>query len=400
MGCFFGGMWYNVHIMKKSPNVLILANPVPTARYAGVARFAREHGWCLTLEDPQFPPADWEGDGVIVMLSAENEALADAVQRYRRKKMPVVDMMLARADISLPRVTSDNEAVGKLAAEHFGDRAFTNLAWYSTKWSPIEEARYESFAKNARRASPDKWVWSDAGKPIAGIGDGRLRWIEAKLKKVGKPVGVFCQSDYDAMCVLKACQSAGLSVPEDVAILGCDDSEMICENQAVALSSVRDDHAEIGYEAAALLQRLMNGEKAPSKPKLIEPLGVTTRKSTDIIAAKDPILRNALAFIGDNFGKPMSASKIAKAVGTTRIRLDKAFAAELGRSPGAEVMRRRLARARYLLTDTDTKVIAIASQTGFCNAPYLIRSFKKVFGASPSVWRRREENAKKNRIGF
>ena len=158
MGCFFRGLWYNVHIMKKSPNVLILANPVPTARYAGVARFAREHGWCLTLEDPQYPPADWEGDGVIVMLSAGNDALADAVQRYRRKKMPVVDMMMARPDISLPRVTSDNETVGKLAAEHFGDRAFTNLAWYSSKWSPIEEIRYEAFAKSARRASPDKWV--------------------------------------------------------------------------------------------------------------------------------------------------------------------------------------------------------------------------------------------------
>ena len=96
----------------------------------------------------------------------------------------------------------------------------------------------------------------------------------------------------------------------------------------------------------------------------------------------------------------MSASKIAKAVGTSRIRLDKAFAAELGRSPGAEVMRRRLAKARYLLTDTDTKVIAIASQTGFCNAPYLIRSFKKVFGASPSVWRRREAATRKGRAGF
>ena len=386
--------------MKKSLNVLILASPVPTPRYAGVARFAREQGWYLTVEDPKCPPSDWEGDGVIVMLSAENDALADAVQRYRRKKIPVVDLMLARPDISLPRVTGDNEAIGKLAAEHFGDRAFTNLAWYSSKWSPIEEVRFGAFVKNARRASPDKWVWSDAGKLVAGIGDGRIRWLEAKLKKAAKPLGVFCQSDYDAMCVLKACQASGLSIPEDVAILGVDDNEMICENQAVPLSSVRDDHAGVGYEAAALLQRLMNGDKAPSKPQLVKPLGVSTRKSTDIIAAKEPILRNALAFIAENFGKPMSASKIAKAVGTTRIRLDKAFAAELGRSPGAEVMRRRLARARYLLTDTDTKVIAIASQTGFCNAPYLIRSFKKVFGSSPSVWRRREERAKKNRIGF
>jgi LacI family transcriptional regulator len=386
--------------MKKSFNVLILANPVPTPRYAGVARFAREHGWYLTVEAPQCPPVDWEGDGVIVMLSAENEALAEAVQRYRRKKIPVVDMMMARPDISLPRVTGDNEAVGKIAAEHFGDRAFTNLAWYSSKWSHIEENRYDAFVKNARRSSPEKWVWSETGKPVAGLGDGRVRWLETKLKKAAKPLGVFCQSDYDAMCVLNACQAAGLSIPEEVAILGVDDNEMICANQAVPLSSVREDYAGIGYDAAALLQRLMNGEKAPTKPQLVKPLGVTTRKSTDIIAAKDPILRNALAFIGENFARPMSASKIAKAVGTTRIRLDKAFAAELGRSPGAEVMRRRLSRARYLLTDTDTKVIAIASQTGFCNAPYLIRSFKKVFGFSPSVWRRREDNAKKNRIGF
>ena len=386
--------------MKKVFNVLILASPVPTPRYAGIARCASENGWFLTIEDPHHPPADWEGDGVIVMLSAENEALADAVQRYRRRKIPVVDMLMERPDIALPRVTADNVAIGKVAAEHFSDRAFTNLAWYSSTWTPVQAARFDAFAKNARRATPDKWVWSDAGKEVGGLGDGRLRWLESKLKKSQKPLGVFCQSDYDAMCVLNACQGAGLSVPEDVAILGVGDNELVCAHQRVPLSSVRDDHTGVGYGAAALLQRLMSGEKTPSKPRLVMPLGVTTRRSTDTIAAKDPILRNALTFISENFAKPMSASKIAKAIGTTRIRLDKVFAAELGRSPGAEVMRCRLARARYLLTDTDTKVIAIASQTGFCNAPYLIRSFKKVFGASPSVWRRSVELARKNNIGF
>jgi LacI family transcriptional regulator len=386
--------------MEKHFNVLILASPVPTARFSGIARFARENGWFLTIEDRHCPPADWEGDGVLVMLSSENEALAEAVQRYRRRKIPVVDMKLARPDISLPRVTGDSAAMGRLAAEHFSERAFTNLAWYSSKWSPVQEERFGAFVENSKRATPDKWVWSDTGKATGGLGDGRLRWLEGKLKKAAKPLGVFCYSDYDATCVLNACLAAGLSVPEDVAILGVDDNEIICENQPVPLSSIRHDHGRVGYEAAALLQRLMKGGKAPSKPQLIAPVGITTRRSTDIIAAKDPILRDALAFIAENFMRPMSASKIAKAVGTSRIRLDKAFAAELGRSPGAEVMRRRLAKARYLLTDTDTKVIAIASQTGFCNAPYLIRSFKKVFGASPSVWRRREAATRKGRAGF
>ena len=386
--------------MEKNFNVLILASPVPTARFGGIARFARENGWFLTIEDRHCPPADWNGDGVIVMLSSENEALAEAVQRYRRRKIPVVDMKLARPDIALPRVTGDDEAIGRLAAEHFAERAFTNLVWYSSKWSPVQASRYEAFVKKAKRAEPEKWVWSETGKAGAGLGDGRLGWLEGKLKKAPKPLGVFCHSDYDATCVLNACRAAGLSVPEDIAILGVDDNEMVCENQPVPLSSVRYDYGRVGYEAAALLQRLMTGARAPVKPKLIAPVGITARRSTDIIAAKDTILRNALAFIGENFMKPMSASKIAKAVGTSRVRLDKAFAAELGRSPGAEVMRRRLAKARHLLTDTDTKVIAIASQTGFCNAPYLIRSFKKAFGASPSVWRRREAAVRKGRVGF
>ena len=242
------------------------------------------------------------------------------------------------------------------------------MNWITAPSRSRQEARFSAFVENSKRATPDKWVWSDTGKATGGLGDGRLRWLEGKLKKAAKPLGVFCYSDYDATCVLNACLAAGLSVPEDVAILGVDDNEIICENQPVPLSSIRHDHGRVGYEAAALLQRLMKGGKAPSKPQLIAPVGITTRRSTDIIAAKDPILRDALAFIAENFMRPMSASKIAK--------------------------------ARYLLTDTDTKVIAIASQTGFCNAPYLIRSFKKVFGASPSVWRRREAATRKGRAGF
>ena len=108
--------------MEKHFNVLILASPVPTARFSGIARFARENGWFLTIEDRHCPPADWEGDGVLVMLSSENEALAEAVQRYRRRKIPVVDMKLARPDISLPRVTGDSAAMGRQAALRLIDR--------------------------------------------------------------------------------------------------------------------------------------------------------------------------------------------------------------------------------------------------------------------------------------
>ncbi len=386
--------------MDKHFNVLILASPIPTARFAGIARCARENGWYLTIEDRRYPPVDWQGDGVLVMLPEGDDALADAVARYRRRKIPVVDMKLSRPDIDLPRVTADNAAIGTLAAGHFADRAFTNLAWYSSRWSPVQETRYEAFAKGSRRAAPDKWVWSETGKAGGGMGDGRLRWLEARLKKAPKPLGVFCHGDYDATCVLSACISAGLSVPNDVAILGVGDNEIGCENQPVPLSSIRLDYGRIGYEAAALLQKLMKGGKAPASPRLIPPTCVTQRRSTDTLATQDPVLREALALIADNFTKPMSAAKIAKKLKVARVKLDKVFADELGRSPGAEVLRRRLDKARYLLTETDTKVVDVAPLTGFCNAPYLIRTFKKAYGVSPAIWRRREAATRKSRAGF
>ncbi len=387
--------------MKEHFNVLILASPVPTARFAGIARFAHENGWYLTIEDRHCPPTDWQCDGVITLLSEKNEALAEAVQRYRRRKIPVVDMQLARPDIALPRVAEDDDSIGILAAEHFSERAFTNLAWYSSKNSPAQEARYDAFAKGIPNGKPAQWIWGDADKAAAaGIGDGRLRWLKGKLAKAPRPLGVFCNSDYDASCVLNACLEAGISVPDEVAILGIGDNEIRCENLPVPLSSVRLDYSRAGYETAELLHTLMTGGKVPAEPRLVLPLGVTPRRSTETIAARDPILRDALVFIADNFTKPLSASKIAKAVGTTRFRLNAAFAAELDRSPGDEVMRRRLAKARYLLTETNTKVTEIPQQTGFCNAPYLIRSFKKVYGMSPSVWRRREAATRKGRAGF
>ena len=114
------------------------------------------------------------------------------------------------------------------------------------------------------------------------------RWLTAELARLPKPLGIFAYSDYDASRVLGICREHGIDVPREVSILGVDNNPIICENQQIALSSVNHDLERVGYEGAALLDRLMQGEAAPERPVLIPPRGVTTRQSTDTAAVSDP----------------------------------------------------------------------------------------------------------------
>ena len=145
-----------------------------------------------------------------------------------------------------------------------------------------------------------------------------------------------------------------------------------------------------GFAAAALLDRLMNGGKAPKKAILIQPTGIIPRKSTDLLAASDPRCREALKFIADNLSRPFGAQEITQALGIKRNVLDELFRKEIKTSVGAEIKRQRIERVKKLLEDTDIPLDGIAAMTGFCNAAYLVATFRRQVGTTPAAWRRRQ----------
>lgn len=355
-------------------DVLLLISSAPQARFRGIARFAREHGWYLSLEDRAEPPTDWKGDGVLVQLGRTHQRLRKAIATYRKRRIPVVDLSFACPEIRLPRVCGDNRRMGHLAAEHFLDHGFRHAAFFASHQGNLQNLRFNSF--QFRFGAP----------VIRWTGLTRTELADA-LCAAPKPLAVLAYSDYDASRVLNACRDAALTIPEEVAILGIDDNQIICLNQPVALSSIRHDHETVGYEGSALLQCLMNGSRPPTRPRFIAPLGVAVRQSTDVVAAENPIARRALVLIRRDLGKSFGALQIAEELGISPAELASAFKEEFGDNVAQVILRQRLARAKLLMSSTDYTLATIAAETGFCHAAHLANAFRKTFGLTPGDFR-------------
>ena len=292
---------------------------------------------------------------------------------------------MSRPDIKVPRVTSDHVGIGRLAAKHFAERNFRNVVWFSSGWGNVHALRYQGLTE---RQHAERWIVEES-LPKARKNDWSafMQWISKALSDAPKPLAALTYGGADAARLLDAAERVGVSVPEELAILSIGNDPIICENQSVSLSSI-DQNVELGgYEAAALLDRLMNGEKPPPNPKLIPPNGICLRRSTDIIASSDPLVKKTLDYIAENLSKPIGAAQIAEALKTSRNLLDKHFRADLNRSIGGEITRQRIAMAKLLLRNTDKTVAEIAKRTGFCTPSHLSNTFRDIIGETPRHYR-------------
>ena len=374
----------------KRKDVLLAMTPYVPWRIEGVRRFAREAGWNLIdasrLVGGLGGLAGWRGDGAIVTLRDDAETPA-FVLRLRRAGTPVVDLSNQRPDIRIPRVCLDNVAVGRLAARHFLEFNHRHAAWFSTHWMNVHAQRFEGFCEGWGR-EVERWVLRD------GISSGRwndaravARWLSARLRAAPKPLAVFCHCVEDAVRILAECETCAIRVPEEIAILATGDDQGACEAQSVPLSCIPLQGEKHGYEAAALLQRLMDGEPPPRGPVLVPPGTLAVRASTDWTAASDPLVAKALALVAGNLSRPWGVAQLSRELGVPPLRLGRHFTAELGRTPGAEILRQRLSKARTLLRETELTLEEIASQCGFCNASYLSNLFRREMGMTPRQWR-------------
>ena len=394
---------YNVsHNMNapKRKDVLLAISPHSPWRGNGVRRFAREAGWnpidLSRLVGSLGGLAGWRGDGAIVTLR-DNPDTPAFVRRMRRLGVPFVDLSSQSMDIRIPRVCLDNVAIGRVAVAHFAEFNHRRAAWFSTYWMNAQMQRFAGFSEGwaavpGSAGPPERWVLHE-GVPPARWNDARAvaRWLDARLRAAPKPLALFCYCVEDASRILTECAACGIRVPEEIAVLATDDDQAMCEIQLVPLSCIRQNGERQGYEAAALLERLMGGERAPHRPILIPPDGIAVRASTDWTAAADPLVAQALLRVAKNLSRPWGVAQLSRELGVPPLRLGRHFQAELGRSPGAEILRQRLARARTLLHETDLSLDKIAAQCGCCNAAYLSNLFHRETGLSPRAFRQGRE---------
>jgi len=354
----------------------------------GIGDYVLSHGpWSLhfaELGTDDCPPSwleSWDGDGVI--FRGENARTAQVIDRL---KVPKVDLTPSRLLSATPWVKADDAAIAQLAAQHFSERGFHEFAFCGDarfRWSQRRGERFGELVRSGGRnfhdyRAPHRLPSSDAEV------DAIAEWLTG----LPKPVAVFACYDNRGQQVLEACRRAGLAVPEDVAVLGVDNDEVLCVLSPPPLSSITLNPRRAGWEAAALLSLMMRGEKVSAEPRLIPPVGIETRQSTDILAIGDAKIAAALRYIRAHACEGIRVSDVLRQCPMARRALEEKFRRFIGRTPRQEILRVQLNRVKELLIGTELPIGEIALRTGF-EPEYLSAVFRQELKLAPTDYRRR-----------
>ncbi len=316
------------------------------------------------------------------------------VMLKRLKYLVHVDTLILD-EPGLGHVISDDDARARLALAHLRQRGLTNFAYFAPPSYRYSGARGEAFRSVVAEAGFDCQQYKPgyrAGRKL-GYAEQR-RFVMRWLGSPPKPIGVFAADSYRGRQLAEICQAGEVCVPDEVAILAGDSDELMCSVSSPPLSSVLLAANRIGHEAAALLDRMMQGRRPPRSPIKIEPVGVISRQSTDVLAIDDEEVVQAIRFIQTHATRGIHVDDVLREVPSSRRMLELQFRRYLGCSPAQHIRQVRLEKAKLLLIQTEISVAEIATTSGFANATRLGVAFRKLHGMSPRAYRSRANSKK------
>lgn len=363
----------------------------------GIARYANaQKGW-IFLHRARFAlnPSDvprlraWGANGVIARI--EDQKSAAIIQQLG---LPTVDLRGTVRAPQLAGVFTDDGRVVQMAAEHLVSNGLNHLAYCGRPGVDYSDIREQAFAELALPTGVHKHVYQPAHRQHA-VWDpssfdpdepGRrelLRWIQA----LPKPIGIIACNDVRGREILELCTEAGISVPYDVAVVGVDDDDVICQLSFPTLSSVEPNVEMMGFHAAATLDRMIDGEAVSATPMLVSPLCVEVRNSSDATVSKDPIVLAATKLIKSRVADGISIKQLVTELGVSRSTLERRFHDQMHCSPFDYISRSRVSRAQQLLATTNYTMFQIARMSGFSNTGYMSVAFRSHTGKTPTQYR-------------
>ena len=326
---------------------------------------------------------DWRPDGVLA--SAPERAIGHLLESLT---IPLVHLGNRHVAPGLPHVGPDHRAIGRLAADHLHHLKLPTMAFIGWPGQSFSDARGLGFQERLTELGLPLLRHAGGSKPAPGQGDrppdeaAMLAWI----RSLPTPVGILVANDYLAWQVAELIRQAGLRIPEDIALLGADDDPLVGQLIHLPLSSVQVNAHRIGQEAATMLLRAMHGEPGPTLIE-VQPAGVVTRTSTDLLQLDDPLVREAVSVIATDVGRSLTVEGVARRLKIPRRTLERRFTQVLGRTILAEIQRVRLDHAKILLTTTEASIAEIATRSGFGTPTHFAAFFKARTGFTPLRYR-------------
>ena len=361
----------------------------------GIAAYAQEQGnWTLRHQemainaDPPHWLADWRGDGILVR--AETPNMVDCIERLG---LPAIDLRCLWSSETMPGFDSDDVSIVRLAVDHLRERGFGRFAFCGFGGANYSERRLDEMRRYLGTLghqviayqSPGSNDATTFGAEQSGMVDkhGLADW----LTSLERPIGVLACNDIRGQQLLNACHQLRIHVPDEIAVVGVDNDDVICPLCSPPMTSVEPDTSRIGYEAAETLDRMMVGRVVDTGITWIPSWRIVVRSSTDSIPVDDNEFVKAYRFIRENACRGVSVQDVADAVPMCRRALERKTRIHLGRSPAEVIAGIRLARIKELLETTSQPLKQVAILTGFHQDEHMAKFFKKLAGVPPGQYR-------------
>jgi len=378
-------------LQREVPHVaLLIETSLASGRdiLKGVAKYVREHRpWALYHEPGSLEKLlpnwlhRWQGHGIIARV--QNAAIA---RTLASAKIPTVDVLGVLGNSGFPLVHVDNQAIGRMAAEHLIECGFHSFGFLGISGENWSDQRRDAF-NAAIRTRGKRFDLCELPRQEHSRASTE-RKLEEWVQCLPKPAGVMVCSDQRGLVLLEACRNCGIAVPDEIAVVGVDDDETLCDVSNPSLSSICAAHDLVGYEAAAVLDRFLRTGKAPASSTLIAPRGVITRQSTDVLAIDDAALASALRFIRNHGCEQIDVDEIARHARVSRSVLQRRFQSRLKRTVHEQILRTRIKKATDLLIGSDLGLADIAERAGFKHAEYLGAVLRRELNRTPAEIRR------------
>jgi len=326
----------------------------------------------------------WRPDGIIAHVDMQKAEDLISIG------VPTIIMPIGLEEVkNAPILQSDKEAVIDMGTSYLMNLGFRNIAFCgfgNVAWSQVFS---DIFANRIVRAGFNAYVYKPPAAFISSFVKEDNEFLCDWLRTLPKPIGVMACNDIRGRQVIEAANVAGLTVPDDVAVLGVDNDDLICDVTCPPLSSVALGLEKAGYEAAKLLDRMMGGEKNRIKNLFWQPTQVITRQSTDILAIEDHEVANAIRFIQTNAKLDLSVDEVVDNTTLGRRALEQRFRTMLNKTIREEIRRVCVERISRMLLETNMTVYQITSVLGSSDGGHLARTFRIEKGMSPKEYRRK-----------
>ena len=369
----------------------------------GITRYSKDHGPWTFCKMPTYYretigidgilkwAQEWEANGIIGQFYNGEE-----VAKFTKARIPVIAQDFKERFTDIPNITGAYRETGALGADYFLKKGFKNFAFYGFGNIVWSRERAEGFEERIQEAGFDVHYYEHKDSRGIDLWYYKPSALSDWLKSLPKPVALMACDDNQGHHITEAARHAGIRIPDELAVLGVDNDEMICDLSDPPLSSIELDSEKSGYEAARLMEQMIEEGVCYADDIVVNATQVITRHSTDIFASKDKYIVSALKYIHGNLDKNLKVDQVLKEVPLSRRSLEKRFIMTTGYPVYEYIYNQRIEKFTQKLLETDMTIFEIALDLGLSDSKNIARQFKQIKGVTPMEYRKQHMLAKQS----